>query len=166
MISEYTINQIEPISISTTKTELLAYLRTLNFISVNENSNNICTICFDDSPKSTSLQQHLYQCTHHTTPQKDYVDEPVYNLKHIIIKEDNKETKALYSYLKTLLLVKEVEKTKEGYTNFSVDTEDAITCSLVDYLKQLDSSLIEIGVSSPGEIDIERRKKNPDDNLS
>ena len=155
MISEYTINQITPIVIPTTKAELLAYLRTLSFISVTENADNSCSIRFDDSPKSTGLYHHLYQCNIHTTPNKDYVDNPVYNLKHIIIKAVTKETKALYSYLKTLYLVKEIEPTEEGYLNFSVDIEDDITSSLVEYLNRLEDSLIEICVSSPSEIEKE-----------
>lgn len=69
MISNYTINQIEPIVIPATQTELLAYLHTLSFISVNENADNTYTICFDVCPKSTRLYHHLSQLEVQTTLQ-------------------------------------------------------------------------------------------------
>lgn len=160
MISKYTINQIEPLIIPTTKTELLTFLRTLNFISVKANADNTCTIYFDDSPKSTSLNHHLSLLAKNTTPHKDFVNKPDDNLRLIIIKEKTDECKALLEYIKTLPH-RQVIESKNEETIVKVNTEEPVTNSLVDLLKEVYGDGI-INYSSPGDIVIELKKVNND----
>ena len=163
--------QTHSIEISLNNIQLLTYLRTLNFITIGDERDGNCTISFDESEQAKELYRHLNEYLLWEKSKKssiyfanDICENPVTNLKRIVIKEKDDEYEALTSYLKTLPFVEEIESNEKGVTVFKVNIEKQITYSLVEYLKTLYKS-VDVQLSSPGDIVIELYKKTHDDQL-
>ncbi|MBO7596050.1 MAG: hypothetical protein J6T70_03300 [Bacteroidales bacterium] len=150
------------IEINSSEKQLLSYLCYLSFISLMDNGEKF-KICFDNTKQCATLYNHLSdhinwrECNN---PTKMIVDNPVDNLKRIIIKEETDESKALSEYIKTLPHRQEIES-KNGETIIKVNIEEPVINSLVDFLKELYGDGI-IKYSSPGDIVIELKKVNND----
>lgn len=163
--------QTHSIEISLNNIQLLTYLRTLSFITIGDERDGNCTISFDESEQAKELYRHLNEYLLWEKSKKssnyfanDICENPVTNLKRIVIKEKDDEYEALTSYLKTIPFVEEIESNEKGVTVFKVNIEKQITYSLVEYLKTLYKS-VDVQLSSPGDIVIELYKKTHDDLL-
>ncbi|MBQ3657812.1 MAG: hypothetical protein II956_13400 [Bacteroidales bacterium] len=158
---------------------LIDYLKTLEFITINDIPNGLFEVVFDESVKSQKLHNHLLEYLQIKTinesdnyrfvrvvPSKESFDpddsvivkDPVNKLRRVIVTEGNERCRRLSAYLRSLPFVTEIEDDKgKEYVTFKVNLENEIGFSLVDYLKVLEK-FVEIALSSPGDIIREFRK--------
>lgn len=141
----------------TNEERLSDYLKTLDYVTINQETDGVCSVTFDASNKAKALYSHLTEYlkgNNTATITKD----PVNNLKRIVVSKSNLQCQKLIAYIRSLVAIEEIEYAGNNeYAVFKANIEQPIVATLIGFLKT-NESFVEINLSSPGDIIQELRK--------